>query len=454
MELSIQVEKTSNIQRKLIIKVPAKVVDNRIQRGLQEVQRTAKLKGFRPGHVPLPVVKQFYGDDVRHRVFHNLIDESYREALKDQKLQAVGSPKIETPEHQHGAGEHDHSLEEGKDLTFTATVEVLPEIEVKGYTGISLTEGKAEVTAKDAETVIQGLLDSQAQLVPASSGLVGADGASSSRPVKKGDFVDLTFSGGIVTDSGLEERPGMKGSRMIEVGSNSLIEGFEEELIGLRAGETKTFRIPFPKDYFEASLAGKESEFTVTVNDLKEKKVPELDDEFAKQMGYEGVADLRTKAQEHLVREKTQEVERKLKSDLLQALIEKNPFDVPAALVQAQTRALAQDVAQNLKQQGFNDQMVQEALSAELDNLKKRAESQVRASLILDAIAKKEGISVDKSEVDAELKKIAESMKVEESRLREYYEKNQGRMEDLEFRMKEERTVKFLLEKAKIKKEK
>ena len=440
MEFSVQIEKPSNILRKLTIRVPAQTVSTRLQRGLAEVARTAKLKGFRPGHVPMSVVKQFYGEDVRHRVFHDLIDESFRRAVVQEQLRAVGSPKIDTPDHKTGAGEHDHTLHEDKDLTFTATVEVLPELEVKGYTGLSLKREKVEVGEKDVDGIVQNLRDSQAQLVPVEG-----------RAAKTGDHLDLSFDGGIVNGDTVEAREGMKGSRVVEIGSQSLIPGFEENLVGMKSGETKKFRLTFPADYHEASVANKEAEFTVVVNEVKEKKLPEMTEEFAKEMGYEGVADLRAKAKEFLTRERTQEADRKLRSDLLAALIEKNPFDVPAALVQAQTRALAQDVAQNLKNQGFNEQMVQEALSGELPNLQKKAESQVRSSLLLEAVGKKEKISLSADEISAEIAKIAVAMKVEEPKLREYYEKQPDKRDDLEYRLREDRTVQFLLNSAKVK---
>lgn len=451
MELSVQVEKPSNITRKLTIKVPATEVANWLQKGLVEVQKTAKLKGFRPGHVPLSVVKQYYGSDVKHRVYHNLIDASFKQAVQKEAIKAVGRPKIET---ESSKDEHDHSkhtLDEDKDLTFTATVEVLPEVEVKGYTGISLTKEKVDVTDKDVDTIVEQLRNAHAELVPASSALAGADGSQASRPAKKGDFVDLKFEGGVVTDEGLDARPGMSGQRMIEIGSNQLIAGFEDNLIGMTTGETKTFRLTFPKDYFEEDLREKQAEFTVTAGEIKEKKLPELTDEFAQDAGYESVLDMRTKARAHLSSEKTQESERKLKSDLLQELISKNDFEIPESLVQAQTRALAQDVAQNLKQQGFNDEMVQEALMSELENLKKRAESQVRASLILESIAKKENITVSAEDVKTELETMAKNMNLELDKIREFYEQNPSRKEDLEFRLREDRTVKHILEKSKIK---
>lgn len=453
MQFTVQVEKVSNISRKLTVKVSPETVKKTIEKGYAQVQRTAKLKGFRPGMVPLPVIKQHYGPDVQHQAFHDLINDSYREVLRTENIKAIGAPQIETPQHQTGQGAHDHAIREGDELTYTATVEILPEIEVKGHTGLSLTRGKVQIQEADVQKAIESMLSAQAELVPATGGLVGADGKSS-REVKKGDFVDLSFSGGLVTETGVEEKPGMKGSRVLEVGSDALIPGFEDNLIGMRAGETKTFRVPFPKDFYDAEMAGKDAEFTCTVSEVKEKKMPELNDEFAKGAGYENVADLREKARGHLTQEREQEVERKLKSDILNLLVEKNPFDVPQSLIQAQTRQLAQEVAQNLKQQGFNDQMVQEALTSELENLKKRAESQVRASLILEAVAKKEGFSVTPAELDEELKKMAVSMQVEEAKVRDFYQQNPGRMDDLEFRLREDRTIKFIIDKAKVKEEK
>jgi len=451
MQISVQVENTSKIARKLTIRVPAQEVNTRFERGLMEVQKTAKLKGFRPGQAPLSVIKQFYGEDVRHRLFHSLIDESFQEAVRKEDLKAIGRPRIETPDHKTGEGEHDHSLVEGKDLTFTATVEVLPEIEVKGYTGIALERESATMTDKDVDLVINNMLDSQAELIPATSGLAGADGKMGSRPVREKDHVDVTFDGGLVTEKGIEKQEGMNGTRLIEIGSGSLIPGFEEKLIGMRSGETKTFRIPFPADYFEKSMAGKESEFTVTVNEVKEKKLPTLDDEFAKQLGYENVVDMKKKANEYLLKERTGEIDRKLRADLMQQIIEKNTFDVPAALIESQTRALANEWAEELKRQGVDQPTIQQAVLGEIENLKKRADGQVRGSLILEAIAKKEVIEMKDGDIDEELSTMSKSMNTELDKLKDFYAKNSDRKEDLLFRMRQERTLKFLLDKAKIK---
>jgi len=219
----------------------------------------------------------------------------------------------------------------------------------------------------------------------------------------------------------------------------------------MKLGETKTFDIDFPKDFFEKELAGAPAQFTVDLLEIKEKKLPALDDEFAKGMGYESVADFKAKVLEHLTTERKQEVERTLRSDLLAALIEKNPFDLPAALIQAQARALAQDVAQNLKRQGADDATIQEIIQGEMPNISKKAESQVRASLLVEAVAKQEKIELKQADFDAEMTKMAAEMKVELPKLQEFYAKNPQRQDDLEFRLREERAIAWLTEKAKIK---
>lgn len=433
-QLSVQVEKPSNIVRKLTVTVPAEMVDARFQSKLAEIQKTARLKGFRAGKVPLSVVRQYYGEDARHKVFHALLDESFRQAVRQENLKAVGRPEID-------AGDH-HHVTEGTGFTYTATVEVMPEVVAKNYTGLSVKKEKVEVSKEDVDRVLDGLRDSRAELTP----------ISEARPAKKGDHADFKFEGGVVQENGeLNKLAGMSGTRTMEIGSGQLIPGFEEEMVGMKAGETKTFRINFPADYPEKELSGKEAEFTVTINELKEKKLPELNDEFAKEMQYESLAQMREKADENLRRHREQESEGKLKNEVLQALIEKNQFDVPTSLIEAQARQLAQELIENLQQQRFPEDMIKAVLRQETDNLRKRADNQVRAGLLLDSISSQEDIKATGEDIDAEIKKMAESMRTDEKRIREYYEQNPEHKENLEFRIREEKTLSFLIDKAKVK---
>ncbi len=457
MKLNVEVEKISSVVRKLTVRVPASEVKATLERSFITVQKTAALKGFRPGQAPISMVKQFYGEDVRHRVFHSLIDDSFEQVIRQEALKTVGYPKIDTSAHQTGAGAHDHGIKDEQDLVYTATVEIFPEVQAKGYTGLRLSRETVAVTDEMIEVVVKNFQDSQAQLVPVGGGVALADGSLSSRPSQKGDFVDTTFSGGLVSDTGVQPREDMKGSRVIEIGSNSMIAGFEDQLIGMRAGETKTFRIRFPENYGEGTeiaeakaIANREAEFTVTVQEVKEKKLPTLDDEFAKQMGYESVADLRVKAKDFLVRERAKESEAKLQGALVAQLIEKNPFEVPAALVESQTKLLAQEWGEELKRQGYPEKMIQDSIRGDLNTLKTRAESQVRASLLLENISEQEKIAVSDQVIDAEMDVMSQSSRIDREKLEEFYAKNPGRKGDLEFRLRQELAIKFLLDKAEI----
>ncbi len=442
-QLSVEIEKPSSILRKMTVKVPAQLVKKHFDRGLVAVQKTANLKGFRPGHAPIGMIKQHYGEDVRHRVFHNLIDESFEKAVQENQFRTVGKPQIDTPDHKTGEGSHDHTLHEEKDLTFIATFEVMPEFEAKNYTGIALTQDSVEVTAEDVQKVVDSLHQSQGQLVPL--------GTDSQRPAQKLDFADVKMSGGMVTESGIQSREDLTGNRLIELGSGEWLPGFGENLIGMSCGETKTFRMTFPQEESLGDLSGKEAEFCVTLNELKLKNLPVLDDELAKQMGFDSLEKLRTQAQVHLLKQKKEESEQKLKSALLSQLIDNNPFEVPTVLVEAQARGLAQDLVQEFKKQGYDDAVIQNAITQDLNQLFKRAEAQVRSSLVLESVAKIETISITPEDIEAEMNRVAESMEIERSTLDEFYAKKPGKKGELEFRLRQERTLKFVLDNAKVK---
>jgi trigger factor len=448
MELKIQREEPSQTVRKLTITVPAQVISARLSKNFIDAQKKAKVKGFREGHVPMSMVQKVYGADVKHRVFHQIVDESFQEAVRKEEIRPVSRPQIDFGV---GKSEHDHSthsLVDGQELTFTATVEVLPEIEVKDYSGLKLTRQKVDVKDEDVEELISRIRDAHAQLAPVSK--EGDDARS--RPAQNGDFADIEFKGGVVTADGVEEREGMSGSHTLELGSQSFIPGFEEEIVGLRTGDEKTFRVTFPQEYGAPDLAGKEAEFNVKVNELKTKDLPELTDEFAKEAGYDGgMQDIRQKAKESLVKTRTEDADYQLKSDLIEQLIKKNKFEVPRALVQAQMQTLAQQFAQDLRQRGLNDEMIQRAIQKEEKTIRDKAENQVQAGLILDTIAKKEDIKVTQKDVDEELKTMAKSMNMEESKVRDYYTQDPKRLENLEFRIKEDKTIKLLLDQANVK---
>lgn len=433
-QTKIKLENLSSIQKKFTVTIPAEKVTKVVEKKYLEAQRTAKLKGFRPGKVPLNLVKQYYGEEVKNRALQDLVSETYREALTQHPLRAVGDPQFE------GAKEKDHlHLHEGEELSYVAIVDVVPEVEPKDYKGLSLERIKPEVQAEDIERMKKNLLDRKAELTPVN------------RAAKMGDFVDFKYEGKMKTDQGEEAPANLSGDRFAELGSGQLLPDFEKGVVGVAPGETKSFKINYPKDYNDTNLAGKAVDYEVSMREVKEKKYPEFTDEYVKEFGYENLSDFDKKSKETILKTKTEESELHFKNSLIEKLIEKNTFEVPQGLVFAQMKALADDYGQELRRYGFNDQMIQSAVVNQLPDFKKRAEQQVRAGILLDAIAKKEKIEAKESDVDAEVNKMAAQYNVDPKMLKDRFTSNPRERSNFEFRVREDLTIQFLMSNAKIK---
>ncbi len=442
METQIKLENVSAIQKKFIVTIPAAKVTKTVESKFLETQKVAKLKGFRPGKVPMAMVKQYYAEDVKQKALQALISETYSEALKQHPLRIVGEPQIEGVPHGHETDGHDHThihIHDGESLSYAATVEIVPEVEPKDYKGLSLEKSSPEVNKEDIERVKKNLLDRKAEMAPVT------------RAAKTGDFVDFKYEGKLKNEKEFEAAPELSGNRSAEIGSGQLIPEFEKNIIGVKAGENKVFKMTYAKDYADANLAGKEAEYTLDLREVKEKTLPEWNDEYVKEFGYEGVADFETKSKEMLTKNKSEEVENQFRNQMIEKLIEKNPFEVPQALVYSQIRALADDYAQELKRYGFNDQMVQSAIVSQLEDFKKRADMQVRAGILLDSIAKKEKVEATKDDLDAETKKMADNFGMDVKTLKERFEANPRDKTNFEYRVREELTIQLIMKAAKVK---
>lgn len=446
METQIKLENVSAIQKKFIVTIPAERVTKAVEKKFLETQKTASLKGFRPGKVPLSMVKQFYAEDVKQKALQTLISESYSEALQKHPLRIVGEPQIEGVPHGHenetGHQHHHIHIHDGESLSFAATVEIVPEIEPKDYKGLSLEKSSEEITAEDIAGVRKGLLDRKAEMNPVE------------RAAKIGDHVDFKYEGRLKTEAGSEVNPDLSGNRSAELGSGQLLPEFEKGIVGVKAGGAKTFTMTYAADYRDQNLAGKDVEYSVDVREVKEKTLPAWTEELAQEFGYESMADFEKKTTERLAKARKEEVDNQLRNSMIEKLIEKNPFDVPQALVYSQVRALADDYAGELKRYGFNDQMIQSAIMSQLEDFKKRAETQVRAGILLDAIAKKEKIEAKEADLEAELNKMAEGYGVEAKVLRDRFAGNPREKSNFDFRVREELTIQLILGAAKIKEKK
>lgn len=445
METQIKLENVSAIQKKFLVTIPAERVTKFVEKKFIETQKVAKIKGFRPGKVPLNLVKQYYAEDVKQKALQSLISETYSEALKKHPMRIVGEPQIEGVPHGHEGEGHNHQhihLHDGEPLSYSATVEVVPEVEPKDYKGLSLEKTSAEVTKEDLEGVKKNLLDRKAEMT------------SVDRKAAKGDFVEFKYEGKLKTDTGYEAQANLSGDRSAEIGSSQLLPEFEKNIVGVKAGESVTFKMNYPTDYTDANLAGKEAEYTLDLREVKEKKYADWNDEYVKEFGYDSTADFETKSKEMLTKNKSEEIENHFRNHLIEKLIEKNTFEVPQALVYSQIRALADDYSQELKRYGFNDQMVQSAIMSQLEDFKKRAETQVRAGILLDAIAKKEKIEPKDADLEAEMKKMAANFGMNLKELKDRLDQNPRDKSNFEYRVREELTIQMLLASAKIKEKK
>jgi len=433
METQIKLENVSTVQKKFIVTIPAGKVSQVVERKFAEAQKTAKIKGFRPGHVPINMVKQYYKEEVQQNALNSLINETYSEALKKHELRIVGEPQIEGTD-----AKEKLFLSEGKDFSYVAMVEVVPEVDPKDYKGLSIEKPSAEVTADDIEKLKKNLLDRKAEISPVT------------RAAKTSDFVDFKYEGKLKTDKGMEAQPNLAGERSAEIGSGQLIPEFEKNIIGLKAGESKTFKMTYAKDFTDANLAGKDAEYTIDVREVKEKVLPAFTEELVKEFGYESLADFDKKSKEMLTKNKAEEADNMFRNNMIEALIAKNNIEVPQGLVYSQMRALADDYTNELKRYGFNDQMVQSAIVSQLQDFKKRAETQVRAGILLDAVSKKEKIEPKAADIEAEMAKMASSFGVEVKMLKDRFEQNPRDKSNFEYRVREELTIQMILGAAKI----
>ena len=257
--MQVSVETTSNIERRMTIGVPAQEIDQAVQKRLQETARTVKMNGFRPGKVPMRVVKRRFGDSVRQEIVGEVMRDNYIKALQEQDINPAGWPKFEPK-----------TMEEGKDLEFVAIFEVLPEVELGDFSKISVEKPKAEIADKDVDTMIDNLRRQQATM------------KSVKRKSKNKDVVLIDFKG---TVDGEEFEGGAAENHKLTLGSGQMIPGFEKGIVGGKAGEELEIEVTFPEDYQNEDLAGKPAKFDIKIHDVQEPQLPELDAEFFKKFG-------------------------------------------------------------------------------------------------------------------------------------------------------------------------
>ena len=420
------VEEISSIKKKVMIEIPEDEVSREIDSFYEELRKKAKIKGFRPGKAPRSILERQFKEYVKAEVLQKLVQESYPTALSEKDLHPVSDPVVEPGE-----------LQNGKPFQYSATIDVKPEIKLEGYLGLKIDGKKEEVKDEEVGERLKRLQELHANLKT----------ISEARPIQNGDYVIVDYEAKM-DGKPLEEGKGIDFT--VEVGSGRFIPAFEENLIGLKPEEEKEIAIPFPEDYGYKKWAGKTVSFHVKIKEIKEKIFPPLDDEFAKDLGdYASLEELKVKLRGEVEKEKELALERQLKDQVVDQLLQANPFEVPEILVEEQTKAYVSDTKLRLATQGMalkNLGVTEDKLQ---EDYREMARKQVRTFLILEKIAGQEGITVTDEEAEDRLREISERTNQKFDMVKRYYEKN-GLIPEVKAGIMSNKTLDFLLQKASI----
>ncbi|RID86371.1 trigger factor [Peribacillus asahii] len=425
--MSVKWEKQEGNVGVLTVEVDAATVNAGLDKAFKKVVKQVNVPGFRKGKMPRPLFEKKFGvESLYQDALDEILPEAYAKAVEEAGISPVDRPEIDI-----------EKMEKGENLIFTATVTVKPEVKLGNYKGLEVEKFDTTVTDEDVEAELKKQQERQAELV------VKEEGAAVS-----GDTVVIDFEG-FVDGEAFEGGKGENYS--LELGSNSFIPGFEDQLIGLEAGAEKDVEVTFPEEYHAAELAGKPAVFKVKVHEIKAKQLPELDDEFAKDVDdeVETIAELREKTKAKLEHDKKHEEEHFIQNAVIGQAVEGAQIDLPEVMVSNEVDRMMQDFAGRLQQQGLNLELYfqfsgqdEEALKGQM---KEEAEGQVRTSLVLEAIAEAEKLEATEEDVEAELAKMAAMYNMEVDAIK----KALGNLDAIKGDLQIKKAIDFLVENSK-----
>jgi len=421
--MKVSMEEISSIKKKVSIEISEDQVIREVDSFYKDLGKKAKIKGFRPGKVPRDILKRYFKDYVKTEIIQKLIQDTYPQALSESDLKPVSPPVIDPGE-----------FEEGKPFQYTAVIEVKPDIKLEAYTGLKIEGKEEEVKDEEVEGRLKSLQNLHANLKT----------ISETRPIQTGDYVVVDY------EARMGGKPMEEGKAIdfaVEVGSGQFIPAFEEKLIGFKPEEEGEIEVSFPEDYGYHQWAGKTISFHVRIKEIKEKILPPLDDEFAKDIGDSSLNELKVKLKGEIEREKKRILEAQLKNQVVDQLLDTNSFEVPESLVAEQAKALVSDTKLRLAAQGVDFKNMGVSEEKLQEDYHAMAQKQVKTFLILEKIANQEGIVVTDEEVDNRLRETSERMHQKFDAMKRYYEKN-GLLPEVKAGIIQDKTLNFLLEKA------
>jgi trigger factor len=397
--MSSEILKKENSVVTLKLTIDAQSFDKACKDAYNKNKTKFNVQGFRKGKAPMSIVEKFYGEGVFFEdAVNTLFPDAFEAAVKEHDLDTVARPEIDVEE-----------IGKGKNLVIIADVAVKPEITLGEYKNLTVEKPDSEVSDEEVEKEIEAMREQNARFVTVED-----------REVKEKDMLLIDFNGNV---DGVEFEGGQAENYSIIVGSNTFIPGFEEQLVGMKLNEEKDLSVKFPEEYHAENLAGKDAVFTVKVNEIKEKELPELDDEFAKDVSeFDTLEDLKADAKAKLQKTKDEYADRELENKLVKMAAENATVEIPEAMIDSQVENMVYDFEYQLKYQGLDLENYLKFTNMSIEGLKEQmrpdAKSRVLNSLVIEAISKSENIEATEEDLEQELAKMAESYKMEVDKLK------------------------------------
>jgi trigger factor len=414
--MQVSLETTAGLERRMEVQVPAADVEKAVEDRLKSMSRTVRLKGFRPGKVPVKVVRQQFGQQVRQEVLGDVMRSSFEKAVVDHHLSPASGPKIEPI-----------NVNQGEDLKYRAVFEVFPEIKLAGLDGMSITKRSAEVTPADLDSMLENLRQQRAKYVPVQ------------REARDTDRVTIDFEGSL---DGVPFEGGKGENVPVVLGAGRMLADFEAGLRGLNPDQESSFNLTFPADYHAANLAGKEVVFKVKVRTVEERQLPEMDEEFCRSYGIEegGIEQLRQEVEQNMRQELAQATRAQLRTQVFDNLLQANPLDLPNTLVDQQVRELQMDAARRMG--------IREASQLPpAENFRETARRRVALGLIINEVIRSAALVVDRQRKAAKLQELVMQQPDPAEAMRSWMD-NAEVQRHLDSMVLEDQAIDWLLERA------
>jgi len=427
--MQVSVEDKNTVCKILHIEVPEKDVAGELNSAYNELKKTANIKGFRQGKVPRSVLERMFKKDVHQDVISKLVQTSFYKAVTDNELHLVGEPKIDPPE-----------LTPGEDYKFDAEVDIKPEIQDLEYKGINLSRTKYSVSDEEVEAQLEMLRKNAAK----------KEAIKEERPSEMDDFVLVDYQG-FVDGNPFEAAPEIKNS-IIKLGSSHVGKEFDEQVAGMSKNEEKEFEIDFPEDYVNKGLAGNKVTYKVTLSDIREEILPEIDDTFAKTFGeYDTLDDLKKKIVENLMSGYEKRTEQEMNEQIFTHLIEKTDFEIPESMVKYELDHILQEAEQAFAGSNMSMEQVGETRDSLSEKYREVAEKQVRRHLLLSKLIDQEKISIDDEELEAGYQNLSETYGQPVDYIRKFYQENQDKVEFFKHTLLEKKVIDLVVDSGEIK---